>query len=101
MKENNGITLKNRVREFRLKAHLRQADLAHAVDVTRQTILAIEKGRLNPSMLLGLRIAQALGEPVGKIFLLETMPGEPQEANPCGQTWTNTDGVGAPSAPGD
>ena len=61
MKENNGILLKNRVREFRMKARLRQADLAHAVNVTRQTILSIEKGRLNPSMLLGLRIAQALG----------------------------------------
>jgi len=95
MKANNGILLKNRVREFRIKARLRQADLAHAVDVTRQTILAIEKGRLNPSILLGLRIAQALGEPVGLVFYLETAPGVVEEAIGHGQTRTSTDGLGA------
>lgn len=74
MSENNGILLKNRVRELRTQARLRQSDLAQAVDVTRQTILAIEKGRLNPSILLGLKIAQVLGEPVGRVFFLDKAP---------------------------
>jgi putative transcriptional regulator len=64
------IILKNRVKELRARLNLRQSDLAREVDVTRQTILAIEKGRLNPSIVVSLKIAQVLGEPVGSIFYL-------------------------------
>lgn len=53
---------------------LRQADLAREVDVTRQTILAIEKGRLNPSVLVSLKIARVLREPVGYVFYLDRLP---------------------------
>lgn len=63
--------LKNRVRELRARLNLRQADLAAEVDVTRQTILAIEKGRLNPSVALSLRIARVLREPVDYVFYLD------------------------------
>jgi putative transcriptional regulator len=63
--------LKNRVRELRARLNMRQADLAQEVDVTRQTILAIEKGRLNPSVLVSLKIARVLREPVGYVFYLE------------------------------
>lgn len=63
--------LKNRVRELRTALNLRQADLAHQVDVTRQTILAIEKSRLNPSIRLSLKIARVLGQSVDEIFYLE------------------------------
>ncbi len=63
--------LKNRVRELRVARNLRQADLAHQVQVTRQTILAIEKDRLNPSIRLSLKIAQVLGEAVDHVFYLE------------------------------
>jgi len=63
--------LKNRVKELRARLKLRQADLAREVDVTRQTILAIEKGRLNPSIMVSLKIAQVLREPVDYIFYLE------------------------------
>ena len=65
------LILKNRVRELRTALNLRQADLAHQVNVTRQTILAIEKDRLNPSIRLSLKIAQVLGESVGNVFFLE------------------------------
>ncbi len=67
----DGPILKNRVRELRVARNLRQADLAHQVQVTRQTILAIEKDRLNPSIRLSLKIAQVLGEAVDNIFYLE------------------------------
>ncbi len=63
--------LRNRVRELRARLRLRQADLAQEVDVTRQTILAIEKGRLNPSVTLSLKIARVLREPVDYIFYLD------------------------------
>lgn len=62
--------LQNRVRELRKRLGLRQADLAETVGVTRQTIIAIEKGRLNPSITLSLRLSRALQEPVDYVFYL-------------------------------
>ena len=67
----NEYVLRNRVKELRSRLKMRQADLATEVDVTRQTILAIEKGRLNPSVKLSLKIARVLREPVDYIFFLD------------------------------
>ncbi len=69
--------LRNRVKELRARIGLRQADLADCVGITRQTIIAIEKGRLNPSMVIGLKIARMLREPVDYVFYLQ--PGWEQE----------------------
>lgn len=63
--------LKNRVRELRIRLELRQSDLAREIGVTRQTILAIEKGRLNPSINIALKAARVLREPVDYVFYLE------------------------------
>lgn len=68
---NEDIRLNNRVRELRARLRLRQSDLAREVDVTRQTILAIEKGRLNPSIMVSLKISRVLREPVDYIFFLD------------------------------
>ncbi|MBI3963964.1 MAG: helix-turn-helix transcriptional regulator, partial [Candidatus Kerfeldbacteria bacterium] len=57
--ENKNPNLRNKIREFRAKERLTQEDLAKKVGVTRQTIIAIEKGDYVPSLLLGLRIAAA------------------------------------------
>ncbi len=65
------LVVRNRVKELRVRQKLRQSDLARQVDVTRQTILAIEKDRLNPSIRLSLKIARVLGEPVDRVFFLE------------------------------
>ena len=62
--------LKNRVRELRVRLDMRQSDLAREIGVTRQTILAIEKGRLNPSINIALRAARVLREPVDYVFYL-------------------------------
>jgi putative transcriptional regulator len=67
----NEMILRNRVRELRARLKLRQSDLAREVEVTRQTILAIEKCRLNPSVMVSLKIARVLREPVGYVFYLE------------------------------
>ena len=63
--------LKNCVRELRKQSRLRQVDLAQGAGVTRQTIIAIEKGRMNPTVLVSLRIAKILDRPVDDIFYLE------------------------------
>lgn len=45
-----------------------QADLAERADVARQTILAIEKGRYDPSLSLAFRIADILGMSIDDVF---------------------------------
>ena len=66
----------NCVKTLRTRKGMRQSDLAQVVGVTRQTILAIEKGRLNPSILICLRIADALEEPINSVFSLITAGSE-------------------------
>ena len=66
------VELKNRLKFFRFQHNvITQEELAEQVGVTRQTILAIEKGKFNPSMKLALQIARALGARVDEIFFLE------------------------------
>jgi putative transcriptional regulator len=60
-------------------------DLAREANVTRQTIIAIEKGRLNPSITLVLAIARALDVPVEDLFFLapcDAVTPEPLETSP-------------------
>lgn len=64
--------MKNRVRRFRVRSKLTQKDLANAVEVTRQTIIAVEKGRYDPSLRLALRLARFFGVPVEDLFLYST-----------------------------
>ena len=47
-----------------------QQALAEAVGVSRQTIIAIEQGRYSPSLEVALKIAEAFGEPVERVFWL-------------------------------
>ena len=56
------------LRELRTRADLTQAQMAEAVGVTRQTIIAIEKGNYTPSILLALKLARALQVPVEELF---------------------------------
>ena len=60
----------NRLYELRARHRWTQQDLASKVGVTRQTIIAIEKGQYNPSIALALKIARALGLPVEEVFWL-------------------------------
>lgn len=61
----------NRLSEFRKAKGLTQAELADAVEVTRQAIYAIEKGRYNPSLSLAYRIARFFNVSVYDIFIEE------------------------------
>jgi putative transcriptional regulator len=66
------IKVMNRVRQRRAVAGRTQEDLADAAGVTRQTIIAIEKGNYTPSVLLALRLARILGCPVEDLFYEES-----------------------------
>ena len=62
--------IKNTVNHIRLAKNVTQEELAIAVGVTRQTIIAIEKGNYIPSVLLALNIAKFFRTPVENIFTL-------------------------------
>lgn len=50
---------------------LRQEDMANQLGVTRQTIIAIENNKYNPTLELAMKIAKLLQNPVEDIFILE------------------------------
>lgn len=63
--------MKNRVREMRTAKDWSQADLADQLDVSRQTVNAIETGRYDPSLPLAFKLARLFKMPVEAIFLDE------------------------------
>jgi putative transcriptional regulator len=62
----------NNVYKLRSAANITQEDFAEAVGVTRQTVIAIEKGNYTPSVLLALKIAHYFKTPVENIFSIRT-----------------------------
>jgi len=61
----------NTVRDLRTEKGITQEELAFRIGVSRQTIIAIEKGNYVPSVLLALKIAKLFKLPVEKIFLYD------------------------------
>lgn len=66
----NADNVANKVKRARLARGLTQQELGAAVGLTRQSIIAIEKGRFTPSIHSALVIARELGAPVGNLFWL-------------------------------
>lgn len=64
----------NRIAELRKERKLSQAELADALEVTRQTIISLESGRYNASLLLAHKIAQYFDLTIEDIFLFEEEP---------------------------
>ena len=60
--------MKNKIKVFRAMHDLTQEDLAIQLNVTRQTILAIEKGKYNPSLELAFKIAVYFGVTIEDVF---------------------------------
>jgi putative transcriptional regulator len=60
--------MKNRLRELRSERRWTQADLAERLDVSRQTVNAIEVGRYDPSLPLAFRIARVFALPIEELF---------------------------------
>lgn len=63
--------MKNRIKVERAEKEVTQQQLADAVGVSRQTIVAIEKSKFLPSTPLALKIARFFSKPVESIFILE------------------------------
>ncbi len=61
-------TLRNRLRELRAARRWSQADLADRLQVSRQTVNAIETGRYDPSLPLAFKIAEVFGDPIESLF---------------------------------
>lgn len=63
--------MQNKVKELRKQAGLRQEDLARMLGVSRQTIIAIENNKYNPTLELAMKIAKLLQRSVEEIFFPE------------------------------
>jgi len=65
--------MKNRIKVFRAMHDLTQEALANDLGVTRQTILAIEKGKYDPSLELAFKIARYFDVSIEEIFIYGEM----------------------------
>jgi putative transcriptional regulator len=63
--------LKNIVEELRKGQKLNQEELAMILEVSRQTIISLEKGRYNPSIQLAFKISRYFEKPIEEIFIYE------------------------------
>lgn len=61
----------NRLEELRKARGITQEELAALLEVSRQTISSLEKGRYNPSILLAFKISRYFGQSIEDIFLYE------------------------------
>lgn len=69
MKEN--YVIYNRVKELRAEKNLTQEQLAELVDVTRLTIISIEKQKYEPSLGLAMRLSKVLGTSIEELFWMK------------------------------
>ncbi len=63
--------MRNVIKKLRKEAGLRQEDMANALGVSRQTIIAIENDKYNPTLELAMKIARLLNLHVDEIFFLD------------------------------
>ena len=66
--------VKNRLEELRHGRGMTQEELAEALEVSRQTVCSLEKGRYNPSILLAFKIARLFQTTIEEVFLYEEEP---------------------------
>ena len=65
------VRMKNRLEELRKQRGIKQEELANVLEVSRQTISSLEKGRYNPSIQLAFRIARYFQMTIEEIFIYE------------------------------
>jgi putative transcriptional regulator len=65
------MVMRTRIKEFRAKYNLTQAELAEKVGVRRETIVFLEKGKYNPSLKLAHDIAVALNAKIDDLFIFD------------------------------
>jgi putative transcriptional regulator len=64
-----GVSMRNRLEELRTRRSWTQQELADMVDVSRQTIISLERGRYNPSITLAFRLARLFRLRIEEVFL--------------------------------
>jgi putative transcriptional regulator len=62
------VAVKNKIRELRGAKGWSQADLAEKLDVSRQSVNAVETGKFDPSLPLAFRIARLFGKKIEDVF---------------------------------
>ncbi len=62
----------NRIKEFRARENLTQQDLAQLVDVRRETIVFLEKGKYNPSLKLAYDISKVFKLKIEEVFIFDS-----------------------------
>ncbi len=70
---NKTVKIKNRIKEFRARHDFTQEELANRVEVRRETIGHIEKGRYNLSLILAWKISRALESSIEELFKFEEL----------------------------
>ena len=65
-----GDLLKNRVKEFRTDANMTQQQLADTVKVSSRTIISLERGQYNPSIMLAYRVAEIFNTTIEELYCL-------------------------------
>ncbi len=68
MPKRSKIQIKNNLAKLRQEKNITQNELALILGITRQTIIALEKQRYSPSLVLGMRIAGYFGKRVEEVF---------------------------------
>ena len=63
--------VRTRIKEYRARHDMTQADLAFKVGVRRETIVFLEKGKYNPSLRLAHDVARTFGLPIEEVFLFD------------------------------
>lgn len=63
--------MENKLEEIRKERGITQEELANVLEVSRQTIGSLEKGRYNPSIILAFKIAKYFGLTIEDIFIYE------------------------------
>ncbi|KQY87545.1 hypothetical protein ASD24_06770 [Paenibacillus sp. Root52] len=63
--------MKNKIEIYRRELNMTQQDLAEKVNVSRQTIISLERGRYNPSIMLAYLIAQVFHKNIEQVFIFE------------------------------
>lgn len=66
--------MNNRLPALRAERGWSQGDLAERLEVSRQTVNALERGRYDPSLPLAFRIARLFGRPIEQIFDPDSAP---------------------------
>ena len=63
--------MRNRIKELRARNNITQLDLAKLVDVRRETIVFLEKGKYNPSLKLAYKISRVFKMKIEDVFIFE------------------------------